>query len=128
VVNEGSDRSVTGLLTSERTINGTSQASENISGTDSAGHFTAVRLAGDTTNGVKIPTPTSTNPHPYPLAGTVTRSMQVTLTQSGQAPVTTTRSEVVTYDGTATAKIVITQNGQTRNCTLPLPRGRISCS
>jgi hypothetical protein len=35
---------------------------------------------------------------------------------------------VVTYDGTATAKVVITRDGTTRNCTVALPRGRPSCS
>jgi hypothetical protein len=34
---------------------------------------------------------------------------------------------VITYDGTATAKVVITQDGTTQNCTLPLPRGRLTC-
>ncbi|MBI4502017.1 MAG: hypothetical protein HY700_12765 [Gemmatimonadetes bacterium] len=127
VVNAASDRTVTGLLASERTINGTSRANENISGTDSTGHFTAVRVAGDTTNGVKIPAPSATNAHPYPTAGTVTRSMQVTVTRDGQSPVNKNRREVVTYDGSDTAKVVITQDGVTKNCTLPLPRGRITC-
>jgi hypothetical protein len=130
VVNDASDRTVAGLVPSStaRTINGTSRGSENISGTDSTGHFTAARLAGDTTVNVVIPKPSSGNQHPYPTAGTVTRSMQVTLTRDGQSPTTTTRREVVTYDGSTTAKIVITQDGTTKNCTLPLPRGRLTCS
>jgi len=42
--------------------------------------------------------------------------------------VTLTRREVVTYDGSATAQVVITENGTTKNCTKPLPRGPLSCS
>jgi len=130
VVNDASDRTVAGLVPSstQRTINGTSRASENISGTDTTGHFTAVRLAGDTTTNVVIPKATSTTEHPFPTAGTITRSMQVTLTRDGQAPTVSSRREVVTYDGSATAKIVITQDGATKNCTLPLPRGHLTCS
>ncbi len=38
-----------------------------------------------------------------------------------------TRREVVTYDGSRTASIVITQDGETTTCSVPLPRGRLSC-
>jgi hypothetical protein len=34
---------------------------------------------------------------------------------------------VVTYDGTAVAKITITQDGATRSCTRALPRGPLVC-
>jgi len=53
--------------------------------------------------------------------------MKVTLTYEGQTPVTSTRREVVTFNGSNTATVVITKDGQTRNCTLPLPRGRPVC-
>jgi hypothetical protein len=42
--------------------------------------------------------------------------------------VSRSREEDVTYDGSTTAKVVITKNGVTKNCTLPLPHGRLSCS
>ena len=54
--------------------------------------------------------------------------MQASVTYEGQAATTVTRREVVTYDGSATAKVVITENGTTRNCTRPLPRGPLACS
>jgi hypothetical protein len=54
--------------------------------------------------------------------------MQATLKYAGEDAVTLSRREVVTYDGSATAKVVITQDGATRNCTRPLPRGPLSCS
>jgi hypothetical protein len=64
---------------------------------------------------------------PYPTAGTIIRSMKVTLTYDGQSPVSSTRREVLTYDGSTTATVVITQDGETQTCALPLPRGRVSC-
>jgi hypothetical protein len=130
VVNELSDRTIAGLVASstQRTIDGASKANETTTGSDSAGHFIAIRVAGDTTTGVIIPKPSGVSGKPYPTAGTVTRSMSVTVTYDGQSPETRSRREVITYDGSTTAKIVITQDGTTKNCTLPLPRGRISCS
>jgi hypothetical protein len=64
----------------------------------------------------------------YPTAGTITRIMQVTVTMNGQSPVSASRKEVLTYDGSATATVVITKNGTTKTCTLPLPHGRLSCA
>ncbi len=127
-VNANSDRTVAGLLGANRTVNGTSAATENISGTDSTGHYTAQRVAGDTTSGVVIPNTSSSSVKPHPTAGTLTRAMRVTFTRDGAAAVVRTRREVVTYDGSDTAKIVITQDGETKNCTMTLPRGRLTCS
>jgi len=72
--------------------------------------------------------PVVTSGTTYPTAGTVIRAMQASLTYTGQTPTTVSRREVITYDGTATAKIVITENGTTRNCTRALPRGELTCS
>ena len=44
------------------------------------------------------------------------------------ATTTKDRREVITYDGSATAKIVITQDGTTKTCSLPLPRGMPTCN
>jgi hypothetical protein len=127
-VNNTSDRTVTGLAagSTQRTVNGTSRGQESSTGESSRGKFTATRVAGDTTTGVVIPV--TTTGATYPSAGTVIRAMQASLTYQGQAATTVTRREVVTYDGTATAKVVITENGTTRNCTRPLPRGPLTCS
>ena len=127
-VNNTSDRTVTGLASgsTQRTVNGTSRGQESTTGESSRGTFTATRVAGDTTTGLVIPVVTSGNT--YPTAGTVIRAMQASLTYTGQAATTVTRREVITYDGTATAKIVITENGTTRNCTRALPRGELTCS
>lgn len=128
-VSSRSDRTVTGLAPSstERTVNGTSFGTESASGTNRDGNkFTATRTAADTTVGLMIPiSATSTT---YPKAGTVTRVMSATTTLEGSATKSTSRREVLTYDGTATAKLVITENGTTKNCTVALPRGRPSCS
>jgi hypothetical protein len=128
-VNNASDRTVSGLAkgSTERTVNGTSKGQESTTGESSRGKFTATRVVGDTTAGVVIPVATD-NSKTYPTAGTVIRAIQASLTYEGQAATTVTRREVVTYDGSATAKVVITENGTTKNCTRPLPRGPLTCS
>jgi hypothetical protein len=127
-VNNTSDRTVTGLAqgSTSRTINGTSKGQESSTGESSRGNFVATRVVGDTTTGLVIPV--STTGQTYPTAGTVVRAMQASLTYTGQAATTVTRREVITYDGSATAKVVINENGTTKNCTRPLPRGLLTCS
>jgi len=121
-----SDRVVTGLAvgSTERTVNGTAVGTETTTGTTDAGAFTAVRTVNDTTKGLIVPL-ISGKPT-YPSAGRISRNMAVSITVNG---VTTahTRNEVVTYDGTATAKIVITQDGTAKNCTIELPRSKPVC-
>ena len=123
-----STRTVTGLAqgSTQRTVNGTTSGQESTTGTSSRGSFTATRTVGDTTSGVIIPV--STTGPTYPTAGTVIRSIQATLKYSGEDAVSLQRREVVTYDGTATAKVTITENGTTKQCTRPLPRGPLTCS
>jgi hypothetical protein len=127
-VNNTSDRTVTGLASAstQRTVNGTSRGQESTTGTSSRGTFTATRVAGDTTVGLVIPVATSGQS--YPTAGTLVRAMQASVTYTGEAATTVSRREVITYDGSATAKVEITENGTTRSCTRPLPRGPLSCS
>ena len=128
-VNHASDQTVTGLAkgSTKRVINGTSGGTESTKGTDDKGNkFTTARVIGDTTSGLTIPV--QSGKPSYPTAGSVVRSMQVTATIGSQAPAVSTRREVVTYDGSATAKVTITHDGTTKNCTLPLPRGRLNCS
>lgn len=126
-VQNASDRTVSGLASgsTQRTVNGSSAGTETTTGTSSRGAFTVVRLAGDTTKGVIVPV--STTAPTYPTAGTVVRAMKVTLTYAGSAAQEVSRREVVTYDGTATAKITITENGVTKSCTRALPRGALTC-
>lgn len=123
-----SDRIVGGLAkgSASHTVSGTSAGTEMTVGTSDSVHFTSLRTIGDTTTGLVIPIqdgrPT------FPTAGTVIRSMSVTVTMGSGTPTTASRREVITYDGTSTAKVVITKNGTTQNCTLPLPHGRLTCS
>jgi hypothetical protein len=127
-VNHISDRTVTGLArgSTQRTVNGTSAGFETSSGTNATGSFTAARTMGDTVTNVVVPV-VDGRPS-YPTAGTVIRSMSATLTYAGQAPTTKTRREVITYDGSATATLVITEDGTQKTCTIPLPHGRPTCS
>lgn len=122
-----SDRTVSGLAagSARRTVNGTSAGTERTVGTDSVGRFTIARTAGDTVTNLLVPVRGSGIA--YPVGGTVVRAMTATLTYDGKAPATTTRREVITYDGSATATLVITRDGTTKTCTLPLPHGRPSC-
>ena len=126
-VQSESGRSVTGLApaSAARTVAGTSTSQETTTGVSSRGTFTLLRVAGDTTTGLVIPV--STGGPTYPTAGKVVRSMSATLGYEGQAPLQASRREVVTYDGSATATVVITENGTTRSCTRALPRGPLSC-
>jgi hypothetical protein len=128
-INSSSTRTVTGLAqgSTERTVNGASAGTESTTGTSSRGSFTASRTVGDTTTGLVIPIATS-GTRSYPTAGTTIRSIEASLQYANEAAVTLTRREVVTYDGSATAQVTITENGTTKSCTKPLPRGRLSCS
>ena len=127
-VNSSSDFTIGGLASgsTKRTVDGKSAGSETTTGTREGVAFTVARTAGDTTTGLVIPIqdgrPT------FPTAGTVIRSMQATVTKAGSSPSTSSRREVITFDGSATAKVVITQDGVTKNCTKPLPHGHLTCA
>jgi hypothetical protein len=126
-VSHTSDRTVGGLAkgSTERTVDGTSQAHESTSGTRDDVAFTAVRDAADTTAGLVIPI---VDGHPtIPSAGKVIRRMTVTITPEGGTPVTKSRREEVTFDGTNTISVKITQDGVTKNCTITLPGKELSC-
>jgi hypothetical protein len=127
-ISSSSSRTVSGLAQSstKRTVDGASTGTESTVGTSSRGSFTATRAVGDTTIGLVIPVVVGTKS--YPTAGTVIRQINATLKYSTEDAVTLSRREVVTYDGSATAKVVITQDGTTKNCTRPLPRGPLTCS
>jgi hypothetical protein len=129
-INSSSTRTVTGLAqgSTARVVNGASAGTESTTGTSSRGSFTASRTVGDTTTGLVIPVAASSATRPYPTAGTTVRSIQASLQYANEATVTLTRREVVTYDGSATAQVTITENGTTKTCTKPLPRGRLACS
>lgn len=127
-VSSNSNITVVGLASgsTQRTVNGTASGTETTRGTDSAGvAFTAVRVAGDTVSGVTIPV--QSGKPTYPTAGTIVRSMQATVTLSGQTPTTSSRREVITFDGTSNAHISVTQDGVTRTGTVSLTGGELSC-
>jgi hypothetical protein len=127
-VDHSSDRTVSGLAagSTQRTVNGTSAGREEISGTNDDGAFSSVRTAGDTTKNLVIPV--QEDKPTFPTAGTVIREMHITVTKAGQSPVSSSRREVITYSGTDTATVVITKDGTTKTCKLPLPHGRPICS
>jgi hypothetical protein len=126
-VTNSSDRTVTGLApgSTQHTENGTAFGSETTTGTDENVAFTATRTAADTTSGIIIPV--SDTGRTFPIAGTIIRTMTASTTRAGAAVRSSSRREVITYNGSGTAKRVITQDGTTRTCTLPLPFGRPTC-
>ena len=124
-VTESSTASVTGLAapSAGRIVNASSLGTEKTNGNSFFGPWVATRTVGDTTTAL---TYKSGGPL-YPSSGTVVRAMNITASLNGAAPVMSNRKEVITYDGSATAKVVITHNDSTQNCTLPLPFGRLTC-
>ena len=126
-VDASNHQKVTGLTTAARHVDGTSAGTETSTGTSIFGAFTAKRTTGDTIIGVVIPKATSSTTKTYPTAGSVSRTMSLTMSVQG-ANLVTTRKETITYDGTATAKVVIVKDGTTQNCTMPLPHGKLTCS
>ena len=127
-VDSKSDLTVTGLATgaTQRTVDGSTSGSENSKGLKRDGvAFTSVRTAGDTATGVVIPLQ---NGRPtFPTAGTIVRSMQATVTLAGQSPTQSTRREVITFDGTNTAQVSVTQDGVTKTWTLSLCGQGLNC-
>jgi hypothetical protein len=121
-----STRTVTGLSTgsTRRTIDGAAAGSEVTTGRRDGAAYTSTRVVGDTTRGLVIPV--AATGQSYPTAGTVIRQMKVTLVSGGNTT-TSERREVITYDGSTTAKVTITRNGETKQCTIELPRGRPNC-
>lgn len=126
MVSHESDRTVSGLApgSTQRTINGTAEASENTTGTKDEVAFTAERVAYDTTSNLVIPIvegrPT------IPSAGTVVRRMRVSITRGGETR-TRSRREKVTFDGTKVVKVEITQDDVTKNCTITFPEKKLAC-
>ncbi len=122
-----SDRLLTGLQqgSTQRTVDGTSAGSETVTGTTAEGAFTAERVVADTTRGVVIPV--RVDGRSYPIAGTVIRRMRATVTIAGTTSESADWREQLTYDGSATATLVITRNGESKRCAVPLPAGRPVC-
>lgn len=125
-VAHASDRTVGGLAngSTERRVDGIASGRESTTGTDESGPFSLLRVAHDTIAGIVIPK--REIGRTYPTAGTIVRRMEVTRTRNGTTR-TLLRREVITYDGSATAKLVVTQGERTKTCSIPLPFGRPSC-
>ena len=127
-VSHAGERTVTGLAdgSTRITVNGAAAGRETTNGKDSVGTFTVLRLVGDTTRSVAIPV-SATGALSSPASGSVTRVMTVTVTRSGSST-SSSRREVVTYNGTDTATVAITKDGTTTTCKLPLKaRGKPIC-
>jgi hypothetical protein len=125
-VDEASALTVSGLAddSDQRTVNGTSSGTEVTTGTSDDGDFTATRVVGDTLTDIVIAV--GHGRPKAPTSGTAIRAFSVTATVGGTTT-TSTRREVITFNGDAPATVVITKDGVVRNCTLAMPHGRLSC-
>ena len=128
-VTAASTRTVTGLIktATKRTVDGASGATEVTVGTNKQDTtFKTTRTQGDTTSGLVIPVQDRRTS--FPTGGSVVRSMKVVVDVTGHPEATSFRREMITYSGSDTAKVVIVHDTTTKNCTLPLPHGRLTCS
>jgi hypothetical protein len=87
--------------------------------------ITTTATASDLTKDLVVPVPRARGA--YPKSGTVTHEHSVTATD-GTGSATRSYREVITFDGSATAKVTITVNGATKSCTRALDTGRLSCT
>jgi hypothetical protein len=126
-LSHSSDRTISGLApgSTARTINGTSVGHEEVTGTHDAVTFAATRDVSDTTTNLVIPI--ADGRPTIPSSGVVIRNMAVSITKDGGAPVTHTRREQITFDGTSVVQVEVTQDGTTKNCTVTLPRRQLVC-
>lgn len=125
-----SDRTVAGLAegSTERTLDGSSIGREITTGTNDRGRFRLTRIVGDEVEGLVIPVVEDSDRIPYPIAGSVVREMEVRLAYGDRIVRQITRREEVIFDGSDTATLIITINGVTRTCSLPLPFGKPVCA
>jgi hypothetical protein len=126
-ISHSSDRTITGLAdgSTARTINGTAEGEETVNGVRDSVAFTAVRNVSDTTTDLVIPI--ADGRPTIPTSGVVIRNMSVSITPAGGTATTRSRREQITFDGTNVVQIVVTQNGTTKNCTVTLPRRKMTC-
>jgi hypothetical protein len=63
----------------------------------------------------------------FPLSGSVVRYSTTTTSTEGKPAEMHTLRELITYDGSSVAKVVITHNGVTKHCTRDLATGKMAC-
>jgi len=134
------DMITSGLAGAEttRTLNGTEQGT--VDGTWTMPDGTAATehtTISDSTLNLVIPAPPkldSTNPgpgtmptdRPYPLSGSRTHATSTTGTR-GTETKSSSMSRTETFDGSAIVQVVLTVNGQTKNCTVDLANHTSTC-
>jgi hypothetical protein len=121
-IHHRSDFTVTGLAggSSELTVDGESSGLETTTGADDVGDFTAERRIGDAVQDLVVPMGRG---RPFPTSGTITRSVEATISYAGQASRTRSRREVITFTGSNAATVEVTRDGATRTCTISVSEG-----
>lgn len=128
-IDRKSDLTATGVQRSSpnRTLNGTEQGTSTIEHRTSRGKVTSAVVFGDTTINLVIPKEDS--PRKWPLSGTVIHSHSGTRTVEGHdGSRSFSYRAVFEYDGSATVKVTITKNGETKSCVRNLETREHSCT
>lgn len=112
-------RDAAGALT-ERRWDGVGARADTVLAATSAGTTTYAHAAADTVRGLRYGVPRTQ--FRWPLAGTVTHAVRTVATAPGGATRTSTHRVVVTFDGSATAQVLV---GELR-CTLDLATRRVT--
>jgi hypothetical protein len=117
---------VSGLAGRETSVtlnaNGTSKVT--MAATRNGKAITTTVAARDVTKDLVVPVPRVRGA--FPKSGTVTSERTVSATD-GTNRVERAYREVITFDGSASARVTITANGTTKSCTLALDTGRLAC-
>lgn len=127
-IDRHSDLTVTGVQpgSTRRTFDGVEQGAIGIVARLARGTFTSDVSFADTTRGLVFAANDASAPR-WPLGGTVIRTAVGTRSRAGGEAQSFSRREVVVFDGTSTALLTITVNGQTRSCIIDLTARRVNC-
>jgi hypothetical protein len=114
-IDHHSDMTLGGLLSTTRTLNGTSRDRDVVTTSGVTNMRTSIDLTGTTANLV-LPSGSSK----WPASGTIT-SIANSATTIGSLPqVTTSANAVLTFNGTSTATLVATVSGRVTTCQIDL--------
>jgi hypothetical protein len=114
-IHSHSDNTLSGLLTNQHTLNGSTSERDTLTLSGS----TATKLAITATTTVdKLDVPTKAGA--YPATGTITTDATTSISLGGGTPVSTQTHASITFNGTSVVTITISVGSATQRCTLDL--------
>jgi hypothetical protein len=115
-IHSHSDNTLSGLLTSKHTLNGSSTERDTLATVSGS---TATKIAVTATTTVdKLDIPTMAGA--YPATGTITSDATTSIGLGGGTPFTTTTHASITFNGTSVVTITLGLGSTTERCTLDL--------